>query len=247
MTLTFKFGKRAGSYSGQINPKGLPQGKGSFTTKNKDNITWTYTGEWKNGHKAGKGSTVWANGWAESGTYKNDLLQGQGTKTKNAILRYQGNFKNGLHNGNGILYNSLGQKVYQGKFENGYLVETGKARSARLKSFMNGCKEISYKKYKNDIDSYIGTKIMLTGQIFYFYKQDKGDEYFCEMLMYDQGKSNNIVDVIYTYSKGEKAFKDNEWVTVWGNITGTYTYTAEDKNKRTAVIVDARNIKPYEP
>ena len=45
LTLSFDFGDRTGSYTGEM-VDGLPNGYGSFSTINSDENGWTYEGEW---------------------------------------------------------------------------------------------------------------------------------------------------------------------------------------------------------
>lgn len=73
ITLTFAFGERTGTYTGDMS-NGVPNGQGKFTTKNSDGQKWTYEGEFKNGHFEGEGKTTWRNGQMQIGTYKNDVI-----------------------------------------------------------------------------------------------------------------------------------------------------------------------------
>lgn len=81
MTIIFSYGERTGTYEGEINDEGLPNGTGKFTSKTTDGYSWTYSGEWKNGHWEGNGSAIWADGSQYVGEYSNDAAKGNGTFT----------------------------------------------------------------------------------------------------------------------------------------------------------------------
>lgn len=74
MTLNLSYGDRTGTYSGDVNEKGLPHGQGRFTSEDEEGEKWTYEGEFKNGHFDGEGKTTWKNGTVEIGTYKDDVI-----------------------------------------------------------------------------------------------------------------------------------------------------------------------------
>ena len=74
MTLNLSYGERTGTYSGDVNEAGIPNGQGKFTTQNADGQEWTYEGEFKDGHFEGKGKITWKSGQMEIGTYKNDEI-----------------------------------------------------------------------------------------------------------------------------------------------------------------------------
>lgn len=74
MTLNLIYGDRTGTYSGDVNEQGLPNGQGKFTSVNSDGGKWTYEGEFKNGHFDGEGKTTWESGQVEIGTYKDDVI-----------------------------------------------------------------------------------------------------------------------------------------------------------------------------
>lgn len=78
MTISFNFGDRTGTYTGEINANGLPDGIGKFKcNKSGDNERWTYYGEWDNGHFEGNGITEWDT-YSHFGFYKSDYMDGAG-------------------------------------------------------------------------------------------------------------------------------------------------------------------------
>ena len=55
MSLDLVLGTYTGTYSGEVDESGLPDGTGVFTTKNDQEQSWIYDGEWTTGHMKGKG------------------------------------------------------------------------------------------------------------------------------------------------------------------------------------------------
>lgn len=96
ITLNLAFGVKAGVYSGDLK-NGLPDGHGSFTTRNKEGIEWTYVGEWKDGHMHGQGITTWENGQTGEGSHKNDYLEGAGRLVaESGEVKHEGEFTRGI-------------------------------------------------------------------------------------------------------------------------------------------------------
>ena len=79
ITVPFSFGDRTGTYAGDCDDKGLPDGFGVFSSQRPDGTTWTYSGQWEHGHWNGKGTTVWSDGQIYSGQYTGDFVSGYGT------------------------------------------------------------------------------------------------------------------------------------------------------------------------
>lgn len=75
ITLHLSYGDRTGTYEGDVNADGMPDGQGTFSTTNDEGEVWTYTGAFVNGHFEGEGETTWQSGWKEVGTYHDDFLQ----------------------------------------------------------------------------------------------------------------------------------------------------------------------------
>lgn len=94
MTLNLAYGDRTGTYSGDMNEAGLPNGQGKFTTTNSDGEEWTYAGEFKNGHFEGEGKTTWKSGQVEIGTYKDDVIVPMKDSEIKSLYTTPENFKN---------------------------------------------------------------------------------------------------------------------------------------------------------
>lgn len=104
LTLTFEFGTRTGTYSGGVNSFGIPNGKGTFTSKNGEDSSWTYNGDWVNGHWNGNGTSEWSSGESYSGEYKDDYATGHGIYTFKDGRKYEGEFACGVLCGDAVLY-----------------------------------------------------------------------------------------------------------------------------------------------
>lgn len=77
MTLNFDYGERQGIYTGEIK-NSLPDGVGTFSSKNDEGVEWTYTGEWKNGKMEGNGCSDFESGQKFYGEYSEGELNGRG-------------------------------------------------------------------------------------------------------------------------------------------------------------------------
>ena len=104
ITLEFEFGTRTGTYTGEVNNSGIPNGYGKFDSKNDEGTGWTYEGDWENGHWNGKGTTTWSDGNSYSGDYENDYENGHGTYQFEDGKKYEGELYSGKAFGKGTLY-----------------------------------------------------------------------------------------------------------------------------------------------
>ncbi|MBQ9345892.1 MAG: hypothetical protein IJT94_00955 [Oscillibacter sp.] len=128
-TIQFNFGSRSGTYIGDENENGLPDGYGTFESKNDDGTSWTYEGNWVGGHWNGQGKTTWSNGYVYDGEYLNDVESGKGIYTLPDGKHFDGTFVSGEFKGDGVLYFTDGSS-FIGQFENfdtavGTYVDTG--------------------------------------------------------------------------------------------------------------------------
>ncbi|MFZ5974748.1 MAG: hypothetical protein ACOYU3_04990 [Bacillota bacterium] len=243
MTLTFAFGEREGTYSGDV-VNDLPHGNGVFTTLNTEGVNWTYEGGWENGHLSGNGKTVWSDGYVIEGTYKNDRLNGTGRTYQDNALVYEGNYKDDEYDGQGTLYDMHGNTLFAGTFENGYLVESAADRKARLDTFKKQCVAMPYSDFMDagKTKQLIGAKVMITGTITEIYKEDKGDEEYFEFWMAADDVEKNLVGIDYILSKGEAKLKEGTRVTMWGTFEELYTFT-DDGKKYTEPYFNAWSVE----
>ncbi len=115
ISLDFSYGTRKGKYSGEVNSDGVPNGFGTFSTKNNDGEAWTCEGEWENGHMI-QGSTTWESGLSYTGEYTNDLENGHGVLIYGNGEKYEGEFVESLPCGEGTFYYADGA-YFKGNFE----------------------------------------------------------------------------------------------------------------------------------
>ena len=99
-------------YTGEVNGKDLPHGKGEKKYKNGD----TYEGEWAEGLFHGEGTYRWANGKVYKGEFQKDKIKGHGTAWYANGDSYEGEWEEGLFHGEGI-YRWTNGKIYKGEFQ----------------------------------------------------------------------------------------------------------------------------------
>ena len=104
ITLDHPDGSRTGVYDGEME-KDIPNGYGSFTARNPEGNSWTYTGEFVDGHFNGQGETKWDTGFYERGTYVDDILipldEDEYSDLYSNISNYIGNY---IHFGGYVVY-----------------------------------------------------------------------------------------------------------------------------------------------
>lgn len=100
-----------GSYIGEVDGKGLKQGKGSYK--------WLdgsfYEGDFDKDLRHGSGHFKWANGESYKGDYFQDKRTGQGIYNWPDTSFYEGSFLNGKRHGEGVFISSDGRK-YEGEW-----------------------------------------------------------------------------------------------------------------------------------
>jgi hypothetical protein len=240
MTLSFAFGKRSGTYSGQT-ANGLPHGEGIFAAFVDGGVGWTYTGDWSNGHFQGQGETVWANGWREEGTYSGDYLISGRTYWEDH-LTYEGNYRAEEYHGNGTLYDIAGNVIFTGQFKDGYLVEDEEHRITRADMLAPECDELTTKVYSNIMkngSAYVGRKVYVHGKI--VERLDDGGA-FGEFVMAVEGKDGYYFDLHYRYGQGEPRIDEGDWVTVFGIVAGVFAYEGTNDDSYNMPLVEAHVI-----
>lgn len=115
MQLDFEFGTRSGTYTGQINGEGLPDGIGFFSSQTENGLGWTYSGHWNNGHFGAVGTTIYANGSYYSGEHLMDSQSGIAVSRSQDTI-YHGTFLQGNLIGNGMMENIGEEEAFFGVF-----------------------------------------------------------------------------------------------------------------------------------
>ena len=100
---------------------GQRTGKGIY----KWNTGASYEGDFVNAELDGKGTYIWKNGDRYSGDWKDGSRTGKGTFTWADGTKYEGDFVDGKIEGEGI-YTPVNGKILEGKFENNQLVKSYK-------------------------------------------------------------------------------------------------------------------------
>lgn len=210
MTLEFTFGTRTGTYTGTLTDN-LPNGKGSFTTQSPEGVTWTYEGDWVEGHKSGEGKTTWEDGREAEGTYANDELNGYGKYNYGgSVLYYEGEFKDGVRHGQGKLYRTDTNATYEGTFVNGIPEEN---------EFIQKSEMLPFSTYSKRPQDYYLKPILLAGKIIFITLDGK----YIISLIFDNIFDDYSQQVIVTDNRVEKTptFYNGDVVGVYGFLTGT--------------------------
>jgi len=244
MTLTFDFGDRTGTYTGDL-LNGLPDGYGSFTSSDADGEEWIYEGNWADGHLDGQGTTTWATGYMETGEYKNDYLNGEGQKSSDGIIFFEGMMADGIPNGIGTIYNSHGETVYTGNFTYGFIQESAEDRSARVGAFKDQSIVPTYEELYQACLDQISIRSQITGTVFQVYVYDDDEQYYCDFLMYEQGieEAGSVIEVYYRLSEGEAMITEGQSVTVWGTSEYLYTYQTSGGDTLTVPHMEAFSVE----
>lgn len=210
-------GTNTGIYTGKLNKKGLPNGQGTFVSKDGEGETWTYKGQWKNGQMEGQGCTVWNNGNnKEEGTYKDsDFVKGKMWNNCGVLSRV-GEFKDGMLHGQGTLYNKKGQAVYSGSFKKEVPVDKN--------GFKNACKEMTYNDLARNPDNYMGDLVKISGTVIDVEKDDEDIEYTVAF----NDNYNKLMDCyVYKASSSITILEDDE-VTIYASYWGTFDWNGDE-------------------
>tara|TARA_B100000242_G_scaffold282504_1_gene243837 strand:- start:314 stop:1426 length:1113 start_codon:yes stop_codon:yes gene_type:complete len=100
-----------GSYVGEVDGKGLKQGKGTYSWLDGS----IYEGDFDKDLRHGSGRFTWSNGETYKGDYLQDQRTGLGIYTWPDGSYYEGSFLNGKRHGTGIFISSTGAK-YDGEW-----------------------------------------------------------------------------------------------------------------------------------
>lgn len=151
-----------------------------------------------------------------------------------------------------IVAKGKGVSEYQKKIKNNaekqkkYVSNTkSKAKEAKKQeaeknksSYIEKCKKYSYKSIQRHPDKYKGKKIKISGTVIQVM-----EGWFDTVSLRVEDSSGNIWYVDYRYSDNEAKILENDKITVYGESTGTETYTTILGNSQTIPSIDAKYIK----
>eukprot|EP00092_Neocalanus_flemingeri_P049962 GFUD01057600.1.p2 GENE.GFUD01057600.1~~GFUD01057600.1.p2 ORF type:complete len:143 (+),score=36.79 GFUD01057600.1:24-431(+) len=87
---------RSGTYAGEVNLAGVPDGSGTYSC-----FSHTYTGDWREGVRHGRGVNTFSNGDVYTGEWDNDERHGHGELTWISGRSYAGGMVRGKMQGRG--------------------------------------------------------------------------------------------------------------------------------------------------
>lgn len=117
ITLSLSFGERTGTYNGEVNADGLPDGQGTFTSVNDSGDSWTYTGTFVNGHFEGEGKIEWGNGYKEIGVYHDDMIQPEPAENVSKMYNNPDEYEGHYFELTGQVFNVIGVSDGQLQFQ----------------------------------------------------------------------------------------------------------------------------------
>lgn len=241
LTLEFAFGSRTGVFSGDVQ-NGLPNGAGSFVTRNDEGDAWTYIGEWVDGHLEGYGTSEWDSGWREEGIYANDRLNGEGAEYNGDILWREGTYVDGALS-YGTEYDAGGISYFTGAFTTeGFRVEDAGTRVARLRDFFGEAVEFDYDAVMADPESFAGKRVFFAGTVSYIWEYDY--QAYDEFALDVYGDADRWVDVYGYLAQGEKRRAvGDENVVIFGVFVEAYDWQDTNGNWHTSPSVQAIGIE----
>lgn len=150
-----------GVYTGEL-LSGLPHGQGSFSSRDRDDDAFVYTGQWNAGSFDGEGKLEWEY-CTRSGSFRDGLLHGPGQQYNNSILVFDGVYENHLM-ANGKLYDNSGQLFYEGEFREGQRLEDSAALEARIAGYNQICVPFTLE-VLNNFSGYAGQILLIDCEV----------------------------------------------------------------------------------
>lgn len=217
MTLSLNnIGERTGTYTGEVNSDGIPEGQGKFDTENTEGIEWYYEGAWVNGQMEGEGATVWVDGTKHEGSYIDSIYDGQGKFYEDDSIVFEGEYKAGEY-ASGKLFNAKEEVVYEGEFKNGIPADKKQIKDSAVK--------VTYKKLAKNENTYMGDIVSVTGEVIQVLE---GDDGYAEYRLALDEWWNDVVYLTYTRDKNEDRILEGDNITVYGMSRGLYTYESTE-------------------
>ena len=106
-----------GTYTGQLNKRGLPHGDGTWRARGELEGT-SYIGQWSDGLMHGRGWYRWCDGDSYEGMYEHDIMHGAGVQRLACGDVYSGMIRDGDRHGHGKYTRASNGMTYEGTFSN---------------------------------------------------------------------------------------------------------------------------------
>ena len=118
-----------------------------------------------------------------------------------------------------------------------------KCTSQTKKQYRKSCKKISYKKLARKPDKYTGKNIRIYGKVVQV--MEDGNDVELRVATKDDGYGyyDDVVYVLYTYSKSDSKILEDDMVKVYGVSTGTISYQSTMSGTITIPSMVAQQIK----
>jgi len=120
--------------------------------------------------------------------------------------------------------------------------EPTKAPELILNEFKSECINIDYNELARDTESYIKTKIKITGKVVQIQELNNIIMLRVNITKGDYGIYKDTVLVNYLMKDNEKHILDDDLINIWGTVVGRKTYKAVLGNSITIPEINARSI-----
>ncbi len=100
------------------------------------------------------------------------------------------------------------------------------AKNMSEKDYKAACQEVAYEDLMRNIDKYVGQKVKFTGEVFQVvYDSDSGESQY--LISVTKDEYDFYTDNVYAYYTvgGNEKLIEGDIVTIYGEISGDYTYT----------------------
>lgn len=234
ITLDFAFGTRTGQYEGDVNEAGVPDGYGVFTAVNTTGTSWTYEGDWVNGHWEGLGTSTWSDGQKYVGNYSEDVEAGDGTYFFADGSSFAGVFTDG--NADGVYTAADGVQYYatmvDGSVEIGGIWRTGEF----------GDEIDAYQGEWSEIDNRYGRLVISGESINFISEMEIGSKHSVDVNTFYFGKNENG-DLVVVNESGSYRYD------ISIGEDDVLTITQDSKERKYEKVSDSLEIpkETYEP
>ena len=160
------------------------------------------------------------------------------------MLQYEGEYLDGELNGQGTLYTPMGEVLYSGEFQNGFIYESAEDRADRVGTIKDQCATYSYQELYDACESGDSIYAQVTGKIFNIYYYPETNPSYCYIYMYNtKSRDDEVTGVYYWISEGEVPPVMDQTITVWGTTQNLYSYTATDDSEWTIPQIEGWSVE----